>query len=180
MEGLAEIAAEHDVVIVHDRELGAGRPLELMLRNALPDRDLVTVLTRVVVSAEDAAFVAPSGVPSPDPSAIADLRGIRALIAAGFLVLCAIGRASPILVDADGKMREVEVVVDADLSAALLARRLDADLFLVLGDDATGSGEEAARRFARATGRRAAVGVATDAVQMVRGAVGKQLASQPA
>lgn len=176
MEGLAAIADEHDVVIVHDREEPAGYSLELGLRNALPDRDLVTVLSRVVVSADDAAFVAPSGVPSPDPSAIADLRGIRALIDAGFLVICAAGRDSPILVDPDGKMRGVEAVIDVDLSAALLARRLDVDLFLTLSDDAAGSDEEAARRFVLATERRAAVGSLADAVQIVRGVAGTQVA----
>jgi carbamate kinase len=180
MEGLAEIAVEHDVVIVHDREEAVCHPLELMLRNALPDRDLVTVLSRVVVSALDAAFVAPSGVPAPDPSAIADLRGIRALIDGGFLVVCAVGRASPILVDPDGKMREVEAVVDVGLSAGLLARRLDVDLFLILGDDLTGSGEEAARRFAEATERRAVIGTATDAVRIVRTVAGTQIAPRPA
>jgi len=176
MEGLAEIVAEHDVVIVHDCEEPVGCSLELALRNGLPDRDLVTILSRVVVSADDVAFVAPSGVPSPDPSAIADLRGIRALIDAGFLVICAVGRVSPILVDRDGKMRGVEAMIDVDLSAALLARRLDVDLFLVLSDDATGSDEEAARRFALATERRAAIGSLTDAAQIVRGVAGTQVA----
>lgn len=180
MEGLTEIAAEHDVVIVHDCEEPAGYSLELALRNELPDRDLVTVLSRVVVSADDAAFVAPSGVPSPDPSAIADLRGIRALIDAGFLVICAVGRASPVLVDPNGKLREVEAAIDVDLSAALLARRLDVDLFLVLGEGATASGEEAARRFALATERRAATGLLKDVVQIVRGAAGTQLAPHSA
>ena len=37
-----------------------GYMLELALRNALPDRDLVTVLSEVVVSADDPAFDAPS------------------------------------------------------------------------------------------------------------------------
>jgi carbamate kinase len=180
MEGLAEIAAEHGAVIVYDREEAVGCSLELTLRNALPDRDLVTILSRVVVSADDAAFIAPSGVPSPNPSAIADLRGIRALLDAGFLVICAVGRASPILVDPDGKMCEVEAAIDVGRSAALLARRLDVDLLLVLSDDAAGSGEEAARRFVEATERRAAIGAATDAVQIVRGAAGTQIAPRPA
>lgn len=180
---VAEIAAEHQVVVVHDSEGAVRHALELALRNALPDRDVVTVLTQVVVSADDPAFVSPSGVPSPDPTAIAELRSVRTLIDAGALVICACGGGSPIVVGRDGTMRRVEAVVDGDLTSALLARRLDADLFLVLGDDdsgSTGAKREAVRRFAGATDRRAAIGAITDAVQIVRAAAGTQIAAHHA
>ena len=39
---------------------GNGHMLELALRNALPDRDVVSVLTEVVVAADDPAFLKPS------------------------------------------------------------------------------------------------------------------------
>jgi carbamate kinase len=127
---LAELAVEHEVVVAHDgREGGAHKPA-LALRNALPDRDVVTVLTQVVVSADDPAFLAPSGVPSPEPIALVELRSVRALIDAGALAICASGGGPPVAIDREGTMREVEAVVDHDLTAALLARRLDADLFL--------------------------------------------------
>jgi carbamate kinase len=176
---LAEIAAEHEVVITHDSEGVVRHMLELALRNALPDRDVVTVLAQVVVGADDPAFVAPSGVPSPDPTAIAELRSLRTLIDAGALVICAGGGGSPTVVDRDGAMRGVEAVVDRDLMAALLARRLDVDLFLMLADS-TASTAEAARRFVEATERRAAIGALTDAVQIVRGAAGTQIAPRHA
>lgn len=169
---VAEIAAEHQVVVVHDNEGAVRHMLELAVRNALPDRDVVTVLTQVVVSAEDPAFLAPAGVPSPDPTAIAELRSARTLIDAGALVICACGGGSPIVVGRDGRMRRVEAVVDGSLTAALLARRLDADLFLVLGDDdsgSTGPKREAVRRFVEATERRAASVTLSDAAQIVRG-----------
>ncbi len=143
-----------------------GHMLELALRNALPGREVVTVLTEVVVSADDPAFhrptkpigpsyapevakrlaaergwvVGPDGrgfrrlVPSPEPRAIAELRSLRALIGTGALVVCAGGGGIPAVVDGSGEMRGVEAVIDKDLTASLLARRLDADLLMMLTD----------------------------------------------
>jgi carbamate kinase len=143
-----------------------GHMLELALRNALPGREVVTVLTEVVVSPQDPAFhrpskpigpvygeeqarrlaaergwtVGPDGhgfrrlVPSPDPHAIAELRSLRVLLDAGALLICAGGGGIPTIVDSAGAMRGVEAVIDKDLTAALMARRLDADLLLMLTD----------------------------------------------
>ncbi|MFN8163356.1 MAG: carbamate kinase [Solirubrobacterales bacterium] len=192
---LAELADDHELIVTHGngpqvgllalqnesyREvdpypldlLGAesdgmvGHMLELALRNALPDRDVITVLTEVVVDPDDPAFLRPSKpigpvyssgeaarlggergwsvgpdgggfrrlVPSPEPRAIAELRSLRVLIDAGSLVVCGGGGGIPVTVDAFGAMRGVEAVVDKDLTSALLARRLDADLLLMLTD----------------------------------------------
>lgn len=182
-EALAEIAAEHQLVVVHDSDGAGGEGLELALRNALPDRDVITVVPQVVVSVDDPAFVAPPGVPSPDPSAIAGLRSIRTLIDAGALVICGRGGRSAVVIDRDGTMRRIDAVVDGDLTAALLARRLDADLFLVLDGletGATATQEEAARRFTEATGRRAAIGAVMDAAGIVRGEAGPRVAAHRA
>jgi len=73
-------------------------------------------------------------VPSPEPRAISELRPLRLLVEAGVLVICAGGGGIPVAVGADGRMRGVEGVVDKDLTAALLARRLEADLLLMLTD----------------------------------------------
>ncbi len=169
---LAEIAAEHQVVVAHDGGASGSRRLELALRNVLPDRDVITVLSQVVVSPDDPAFVAASGVPSPSPSAIAELRSVRTLIDSGALVICSGGAGFPVVIDREGTMREVEAVVDPDLAAALLARRLDADLFIAVsreGSGPTGSKQEAARRFTEVTGRRGAIGTVADAGRIVRG-----------
>ena len=192
---LAAVAAEHEVILTHGNGpqvgllalqneafadvpsypldvLGAesegmvGHMLELALRNALPERDVVGVLTEVVVCAEDPAFerptkpigpvytaeeadrlrfergwtVGPDGdgyrrlVPSPDPHAIAEIRSLRVLVDSGALVICAGGGGIPIALDGLGTMYGVEAVVDKDLTAALLARRLDADLLVMLTD----------------------------------------------
>lgn len=178
---LAEIAAEHDVVITHDCTPRVGHMLELALQNALPDRDVVTVLTQVVVSAEDAALADSSG--RSEPSAIVELRSLRTLIDFGALVICTGGGGLPVTIAADGTMRGFEAAIDPDLTAALLARRLDVDQFLLICGPATaetGSKEDAARRFVQVTGRHAAIGSFTGVVRTVRDAVENRVASRRA
>lgn len=159
---LAELTREHELVIVHDDE---PQMLELALRNRLPERDIVSVLTGVVVAADDPAFDRPTKPigplcteeraqrlrrergwmvsrdgdgyrrlgPSPVPNAIAEIRCLRALVDFGALVIC-VGGGTPIALGDDGSMHGVGAVIDRDLTAALLARRLDADLLLLLTD----------------------------------------------
>jgi carbamate kinase len=268
---LAEVATEQEAVLTHGNGpqagllapsenhepfapypldvLGAasegmvGYMLELALRNALPDRDLVTVLSEVVVSADDPAFRAPSKpigplyeaeearrlatecgwsigldaqgfrrlVPSPEPQAIVELASLRTLIDAGVLLICAGGGGIPVTLDGEGTMIGVEAAVDKDLTASLLARRLDADVLVMLTDvDAVhldwgiesdralgkvtsvelrehifasgsmGPKVEAACRFVEATGRRAAIGELTKAVEIVRGESGTQISAPSA
>jgi carbamate kinase len=271
-EVLAGVAGEHEVVLTHGDGPQVGPPalrndghgpaspyplavlgaesegmigymLELALRNALPDRDLITVLSEVVVVAEDPAFgtptrpigpiysaeeakrltaergwsIGPDGagfrrlLPSPEPQAIVELRSLRVLLDSGVLVICAGGGGIPVTLDGDGTMRGVEAVVDKDLTAALLARRLDADVLVMLTDadgvhlDHRGERErglgrvtpaelrrhdfasgsmsakvDAACRFVEATGRRAAIGDLTKAVEMVRGESGTQISAASA
>ncbi|MGD9736031.1 MAG: carbamate kinase [Solirubrobacterales bacterium] len=194
VEQLAILAAEHEVVLTHGNgpQVGllalqsesyaevppypldlldaesdgmVGHLLEVALRNALPGRDVVTVLTEVVVDRADPAFAAPSKpigpvydaeeakrlsdergwtigmdgegfrrlVPSPEPAGIPELRSLRLLIEHEVLVICA-GGGIPVALEPDGSVAGVEAVVDKDLTAALLARRLDADLLLLLTD----------------------------------------------
>ncbi|HEX5983822.1 MAG TPA: carbamate kinase [Solirubrobacterales bacterium] len=248
--GLAEIAAEHELIVTHGNGpqvgllalqsaayeavapypldvLGAesegmvGYMLDLALHNVLPDREVVTVITEVVVDAQDPAFRSPSKpigpadprrlVASPEPRAIVELRSIRTLLDSGALVICAGGGGVPVAVGSDGMLHGVEAVVDKDLTAALLARRLGADIFAMLTDvdgvhlDWGGDGDrrlaavtptelrehsfesgsmgpkvEAACRFVEATGGRAAIGGLEDAVEIVRGEAGTQIAPCPA
>lgn len=171
--GLAEIAAEHELIVTHGNGpqvgllalqsaayeevapypldvLGAesegmvGYMLDLALHNVLPEREVVTLITEVVVDSQDPAFLAPSKpigpadarrlVASPEPQAIVELRSLRTLIDSGALVICAGGGGVPVAVGSDGMLHGVEAVVDKDLTAALLARRLDADVFVMLTD----------------------------------------------
>jgi carbamate kinase len=94
---------------------GLGQPLELTLRNALPDREVVTVPIQVVVDAEEPT----------KPRAILGLRSVRTLIESGSLVICAIGRRPPVVIGSEGKMEAVETEVEAEPVLELLARRLD-------------------------------------------------------
>ena len=73
-------------------------------------------------------------VPSPEPVEIMELPLIRVLLDSGALVVCAGGGGIPVVADASGTLRGVEAVVDKDLTAALLARALDADALLLLTD----------------------------------------------
>ncbi|HXQ18365.1 MAG TPA: carbamate kinase [Acidimicrobiales bacterium] len=73
-------------------------------------------------------------VASPEPRQLVELATIRTLLAQGVLVVCAGGGGVPVCRSADGQLRGVEAVVDKDLTAALLARELDADALLLLTD----------------------------------------------
>lgn len=93
-------------------------------------------------------------VPSPDPVGIVELRAIRVLADAGMLVICVGGGGIPVRVDRTGALRGVEAVIDKDLSAALLARLLGAELLLLLTDVpgvVRGFGTPAATTVAHAT-----------------------------
>jgi carbamate kinase len=143
-----------------------GYLLEQELGNALPGRDIASLLTQTVVDARDPAFghpakpigpvyesdvaqqlatqrgwaVAPDGagwrrvVASPAPRSIVELATIELLLSHDVLVICGGGGGIPVVVDAHGARHGVEAVVDKDLTSALLARELGADLLVLLTD----------------------------------------------
>ena len=192
---VAAIAADHAVVVTHGNGpqvgllalqalayrnvpaypldvLGAesegmiGYMIEQELRNALPGREVATLLTMAEVSASDSAFGTPTKpigplyaaeeaarigpargwrfqpdrggvrrvVPSPDPVRILEIDSIRALVRHGVVTICAGGGGIPVVDRGDGGIAGVEVVIDKDLSAALLAKELSADRLLMLTD----------------------------------------------
>jgi carbamate kinase len=93
-------------------------------------------------------------VPSPEPLELLELPLIRLLVDSGALVVCAGGGGIPVVADASGALRGVEAVVDKDLTAALLARAVDAGALLLLTDvDAVidGFGTPRARPIRHAT-----------------------------
>jgi carbamate kinase len=124
------------------------------------------------LAAERGWVVRPDGsawrrvVPSPEPLELIELPLIRLLLGSGALVVCAGGGGIPVVADASGALRGVEAVVDKDLTAALLARAVDADALLLLTD------VEAACRFVEATGKMAAIGRLDAAADLLRGAAG--------
>jgi carbamate kinase len=94
-------------------------------------------------------------VPSPEPAELLDLPAIRVLLDHRAIVVCSGGGGVPVMaVNGTGPTRGVEAVVDKDLTAALLARQLDADALLLLTDVAAvqdGYGTAQARPIRRAT-----------------------------
>jgi carbamate kinase len=75
-------------------------------------------------------------VPSPTPQHIIEIRPIRWLLQHGTIVICAGGGGIPTMYEpgAEHRLIGVEAVIDKDLCSELLARELDADLFVMLTD----------------------------------------------
>ncbi len=93
-------------------------------------------------------------VPSPEPAELLDLTLIRQLAASGLIVICAGGGGVPVIRDVTGALRGVEAVVDKDLTAALLAQKIEADALLLLTDVAAvqdGYGTPGATQIQQAT-----------------------------
>lgn len=75
-------------------------------------------------------------VPSPLPRRIFELRPIKWMIERGTIVICAGGGGIPTSYAPDGTrtLRGIEAVIDKDLASELLARELDADVFVMATD----------------------------------------------
>jgi carbamate kinase len=139
-------------------------------------------------------------VGSPRPLDLIELPVIATLVRAGVLVICAGGGGVPVVWTKQG-VKGVEAVVDKDLTAALLAERLRADVLLLLTDVAgvlvdgevlasatagelgaldlpagsMGPKAEAAAGFVARTNRRAAIGSLADAPALAAGHAGTQV-----
>ena len=147
-----------------------GYLLQQSLITALADSGMrtpvATLLTQVVVSADDPAMRNPSKpigpfyshkeaqarhdrfgwtvvedaargwrrvVPSPEPVDIIEESSIRCLIEAGALVIAVGGGGIPVMRVGRG-LRGVEAVIDKDRASALLAARLQVELFIISTD----------------------------------------------
>jgi carbamate kinase len=73
-------------------------------------------------------------VGSPAPLAIHELGVIRQLVSEGVVVIAAGGGGIPIYRDDGGALEGLDAVADKDLTAAVLARELGAELLLILTD----------------------------------------------
>jgi carbamate kinase len=73
-------------------------------------------------------------VASPEPLAVLDAAAADVLLAAGFVVVCSGGGGVPTVRREDGTYAGVEAVIDKDLTAALLADHLEADLLVIATD----------------------------------------------
>ena len=137
---------------------------------------------------------------SPEPLALLELPIIRKLVADCAIVICAGGGGIPVYRGADSRLRWVEAVVDKNLTAALLARDLNADALLFLTDvdgielgfgpktirhctvsdlharsfppGSMGPRADAACRFVETTGKRSMIGRLDHALDVLNGAKG--------
>lgn len=144
-------------------------------------------------------------VASPEPRRIFEIEPIKWLVEKGVVVICAGGGGIPTAFLPDGRrtLTGAEAVIDKDLAAELLARKLGADLFVMATDTdgvyagwgtpgqrllrsvtpeeleahdfaagSMGPKVEAAIRFVRETGHRAAIGNLDDIERIVKGEAG--------
>lgn len=136
------------------REAGIDRPVATVLTQTLVDADdpaftnpekpigpfYTPVQARMLQEEKGWRMVEIPGrgyrrvVPSPHPVALVEGRVIARLFSTGTIVIAAGGGGVPVVADDNGTLRGVEGVVDKDLTAALLARLVDADDLLILTD----------------------------------------------
>lgn len=70
-------------------------------------------------------------IASPRPTRIVELAAVRALVAAGFVVITVGGGGIPVVADRDGLLHGAPAVIDKDFASSLLASELGADLFVI-------------------------------------------------
>ena len=164
---LAEKAPESPLDVLDAQSEGLlGYVIERALTNRLPNRTTLSMVTRVVVAADDPAFAVPTKpigsvlqgsdpaaltaehgwpvvadrggyrhvVPSPHPQEVIEAEEIGFLARSGAIVVCLGGGGVPVARDEKGQFLGVEGVVDKDLSSAVLALQLRADVLLLLTD----------------------------------------------
>jgi carbamate kinase len=150
-------------------------------------------------------------VPSPEPKRIFELRPIKWLLEHNTIVIAAGGGGIPTAYEPgrERRLNGVECVIDKDLAAELLARELNADLFVMLTDatavfadwglptqreirraspdammampfaaGSMGPKVAAACRFAKTTGKAAAIGALADLVRIIAGETGTTISAK--
>ena len=146
-----------------------GYMLEVALLNELRRRrvrkEVVTLVTEVVVDQDDPGFRRPTKpigpfytkfraeflihkqgwtmvedagrgwrkvVPSPRPLEVVQMQALRRAVEAGQVVIAGGGGGIPVYRTPKGDLKGVEAVIDKDYTASLIARGLEADLFVIL------------------------------------------------
>lgn len=70
-------------------------------------------------------------VASPLPKEVVELDTVKALLNAGVVVITVGGGGIPVIDSGDGEYKGVAAVIDKDFASSLLARAINADLFLI-------------------------------------------------
>ena len=73
-------------------------------------------------------------VPSPIPLGIVEGKAIKRMVDAGMIVIASGGGGIPVIKNDDGWLEGVDAVIDKDRAGSVLAKEVDADIFLVLTD----------------------------------------------
>ncbi len=73
-------------------------------------------------------------VPSPIPKHMFQLRPVKWLLEMGTVIICAGGGGIPTVYDENRKLHGIEAVIDKDLASELVARQLEADLYIMATD----------------------------------------------
>lgn len=73
-------------------------------------------------------------VASPEPLEVLETPALLTLLGAGYVVVAAGGGGIPVVRQGDGSVHGVEAVIDKDLTAALLADAIDADVLVIATD----------------------------------------------
>ncbi|HET7690583.1 MAG TPA: carbamate kinase [Nocardioidaceae bacterium] len=73
-------------------------------------------------------------VASPEPRECLDAAAADTLLAAGYVVVCSGGGGIPTVRQPDGRLSGIEAVIDKDLTAALVADHIGADVLVIATD----------------------------------------------
>jgi carbamate kinase len=73
-------------------------------------------------------------VASPEPRRMIDFHAVKTLVDNGFVVIAAGGGGIPCVREPDGSVRGVPAVIDKDLTAALFAQQIEADVLVIATD----------------------------------------------
>ncbi len=127
------------------------------LESAGTKKEVITIVTQVIVDKDSSAFKNPTKpigpfykeksegmvyvtkkgwrrvVASPKPIEVVEKDIIKKLVSGGFVVVAGGGGGIPVI-KSDGRLSGVEAVVDKDFCAALIAESVGADIFMILTD----------------------------------------------
>jgi carbamate kinase len=93
-------------------------------------------------------------VASPEPLEVLETHTLLTLLGSGYVVVAAGGGGIPVVRTSTGGVHGVEAVIDKDLTAAVLARAIDADVLVIATDvdnAVVGYGSDSARPLTRVT-----------------------------
>ena len=102
--------------------------------HAIPDHDAESLIADGQPLKRDGRGKFRRVVGSPAPIAIHELATIRQLVSEGTIVIACGGGGIPVHLDPALGLEGVDAVIDKDLAAAVLARELGAELFIILTD----------------------------------------------